>query len=674
MKKRSCLLVVTLLCFLASSVVAQQQQEDTLKTNELAPVTVTAYRVEMSDMATPLSMTRIGERQLQKGAQQLGLDEALMNVPGLFVQNGANFAQDIRVSIRGFGARSAFGIRGVKILVDGFPESTPDGTSQVDAVDPGSLTGLTVIRSGTGGLYGNASGGSINFNTMKFNDEEWGEASLTMGSYGFQKSQFKLGGGKANKFLYSMNAALTTLEGYRDHSAMRNSLVNGGFLLPIDSTLTIRGVLTYVNSPLAEDPGGLDAEELEEDRRMANSSFLYDNAGEKLWQLRAGLAISKNLNHNHRLKASFFQTNRSFESFLVNDAVKLQRSFTGGTLNYEYRTKPGRLNWSLNLGTDLETQVDDRKRFDNDGEGFEDQYAYLTEKYASAGLYAIQKLDFNEQVHFLASLRYDRILINVDDKFPGNFDADDYKDDFTAINPTLGFTVSPSEYATIFFNYGSNFETPTLLELSQALEDMGLKPQRTRSSEIGIRVLSGQQRMKAEFSFFSMKLEDEIIRVTTPLENNGYENVGSSTRMGVEFSLNGKLSKHLDLFMNANFYDFEFEDYDTYDGNKMPGVPRSMASLMFSYSRIKNLTLVAGTNWVNSVYVDFSNLDATDDYFFGYIRAAYNFRFKNHEMEWSAGINNLYKERYNANIRVGSSAPFEPAPLRNYYTGIKIRF
>ncbi|MBK8564701.1 MAG: TonB-dependent receptor [Saprospiraceae bacterium] len=673
MKNPPILMILTCCFATAYPLFAQQTEGDTLKTNELAPVTVTAYRVEMSDMATPLSMTRIGEKQLQTGAQQLGLDEALMNVPGLFVQNGTNFAQDIRVSIRGFGARSAFGIRGVKILVDGFPESTPDGTAQVDAIDPSSLTGLTVIRSGTGGLYGNASGGSINFNTMKFNDEEWGEAGVTVGSYGYQKSQIKMGGGKANKFLYSLNGAFTSLDGYREHNAMKNYLVNGGFLIPIDSTMTIRGVLTYVNSPLAQDPGGLDEEDLKEDRRMANNAFEFDDVGEKLWQLRAGIAVSKDLNKSHRLKASFFQTNRSFESFLVNDAVKLQRSFTGGTFNYEYRTKPGHLNWSLNLGADLENQADDRKRFDNDGNGFEDQYAYLTESYASAGFYAIQKLEFNEQVYLLASLRYDRIFINVDDKFPDNINADDYKDDFAALNPTLGFSVTPSEYATIFFNYGSNFETPTLLELSQA-GDEGLKPQTTKSAELGIRVLSEEQKIKVEIALFRMNLKDEIIRVTENFGNNLFRNVGSSTRMGVELSMNGKMAKHLAFSMNANFYDFEFEDYDTYDRNKMPGQPRYMAGFMFSNSRIKHLMLTAGGNWVGSIYADFDNRESVDDYFFGYFRAAYDFKFKENVLELYSGINNLFNERYNANVRINNSKPFEPAPLRNFYTGLKIRF
>ncbi len=673
MKKRSILLFLMSCCATAYPLIAQQQPEDSLQTNELAPVTVTAYRVEMSDMATPLSLTRIGEKQLQTGNQQLGLDEALMNVPGLFVQNGTNFAQDIRVSIRGFGARSAFGIRGVKILVDGFPESTPDGTAQVDAIDPGSLTGLTVIRSGTGGLYGNASGGSINFNTMKFNDEEWGEAGVTVGSYGYQKSQIKLGGGKANKFLYSLNGAFTSLDGYRDHSAMKNYLVNGGFLIPIDSTMTIRGVLTYVNSPLAQDPGGLNEEDLEEDRRMANDNFEDDDVSEKLWQFRAGIAVSKDFNKSHRLKASFFQTNRSFENFLINDAVKLQRSFTGGTINYEYRTKPGRLNWNLNLGTDLESQVDDRKRFENGGGSFEDQYAYLTEIYASAGFYAIQKLDFNEQVHLLASLRYDRIFINIDDKFPLNNNADDFKDNFKALNPTLGFSVTPSVHATIFFNIGRNFETPTLLELGQAVES-GLKPQSTKSAEIGIRVLSEQQNLKGEVSFFKMNLKDEIIRVTSNSGNNLFSNVGNSTRLGAEFSLNGRLSKHLDVSMNLNFYDFQFEEYDTYDQKRMPGVPRSMAGFTATYSRVKRLKLIIGTNWVGSIYADLENREKVDDYLFGYIRAAYFFKFKNNEMEWSGGINNLYEDRYNANIRINNNAPFEPAPLRNFYTGLKIRF
>ncbi len=674
MKKRSVFFQIPVLLALSSPLIAQQPTADTLKVNDLAPVTVTAYRLEMTDLATPLSMTSIGQRQLQTGTQQLALDEALMAVPGVFVQNGSNFAQDIRVSIRGFGARSQFGIRGVKILVDGFPESTPDGTAQVDAIDPGSLTGLTVIRSGTGGLYGNASGGSINFSTMKFNDEEWGETSQTIGSYGFQKSQIKLGGGKANKFLYSANTAFSSLDGYREHSANKNFLVNTGFLIPVDSTMTIRGVMTYVNSPYAQDPGGLSTEDIEEDgRRKSNYDFSYYDTGENLWQLRMGVSIAKAFSKSHRVNASFFQTNRKFESYLIEDAIKLHRSFTGGTVNYEYKTKPRRFNWNLNLDLDFELQNDDRKRFDNGGGEFGDEYANLTESFSSAGFFAIQKLELNEQIILLSSLRYDRIFINVDDKFPGNNNADDLQDDFHALNPTLGISILSTPNSNIFLNFGSNFETPTLLELAQA-EDKNLKPQRSQSYELGYKFYIAEKKLRIEPTIFLINLKDEIVRTTDNTGNNAFRNVGSSTRRGIEFALAGQFSKHLNCSFNFNFYDFVFEDYGDFDGNKMPGIPRLMSGAMATYTGIEKLVLILGTNWVGKVYTNFNNSDATAPYFYGFVRASYSFKLKSNDFEWSGGINNLFNDAYNANIRINSGSPYEPAPLINFYTGLKFRF
>ncbi len=658
---------------LALPLIAQQPAADTLIVNELEPVTVTAYRVEMTDLATPLSMTRIGQKQLQTGTQQLGLDEALMSVPGVFVQNGTNFAQDIRVSIRGFGARSQFGIRGVKILVDGFPESTPDGTAQVDAIDPGSLTGLTVIRSGTGGLYGNASGGSINFSTMKFNDEEWGEVGLSVGSYGFQKSQFRLGGGKANKFLYSFNGALTTLDGYREHSTMKNNIINGGFLMPLDSSFTIRGVVTYVNSPYAQDPGGLNEEDIMEDRKAANEDNIAYNTGENLWQFRTGISVNKSFAKQHFLHASFFQTNRSFVSLLINDAVKLQRSFTGGTFNYEYKTKPGRVNWNLNLGLDLERQTDDRKRYANLGNGFDDQYADLTESFSSAGFFAIQKIDFNEQIYLLPSIRYDRIFINVDDKFPGNNNAGDRSDDFHALNPSLGISILPTPNINIFANIGSNFETPTLLELAQA-EEKGLKPQRSKSYELGYKFFMANSKLRFEPTIFLINLKDEIVRTTDANGNNAFRNVGRSTRKGVELSFSGQIAKHLNCTFNFNYYDFVLDEYDKYDRNKTPGIPKSMAGLMVTYTWIKGLAFTLGTNYVGSMFTDFANSNKLQPYYFGFAKASYTIKIKSNEIEFNGGINNLYNDRYNTNLRINNQAPFEPAPLRNFYTGLKIRF
>ncbi|MBK9017245.1 MAG: TonB-dependent receptor [Saprospiraceae bacterium] len=668
-----------LLAFLLSNIAlvaplfAQQETTDTLIVNELQPVTVTAYRLKTSDLATPLSITTIGQRQLQNGSQQLALDEALAGVPGLFVQNGTNFAQDIRVSIRGFGARSQFGIRGVKILVDGFPESTPDGTAQVDAVDPGSLTGISVIRSGTGGLYGNASGGSVNFSTMKFNDEEWIEIGSSIGSYGFHKSQLRMGGGKANKFLYSINGSFTGTEGYREHSAMRNSLLNGGFLMPVDSSLTIRGVLTYVNSPVAQDPGGLDLDDIEEDRRSSNSNNEYFNVGESLWQLRMGIGLVKVFADRHILNTSFYQTNRSFSSRLFNDWVEIERSFTGGTFSYVFKTKPGRVNWEMTAGVDLEKQADDRKRYDNDEGEKEEQYAYQLETFASTGFFMVQKLDIGGRFFLLPSLRYDKNVIAVDDKFQEDFMDGDLRRNYHAWNPTLGISIQLSPNIYLFSNLGSNFETPTLLELGQSSEN-NLKPQKSKSIELGYKFLMANGTIRFEPTVFYIRLKDEFVVIEPNSGPPVLDNAGTSDRKGFEAAFFGQLTKHLYCSLNYTLSDFKFDEYEDYDGNVMPNIPRHQLGFMLNYAKPQGLSLTFGNNWISSIYADLDNEVKVKPYWYGYLKAAYSLTYKRNEIVLFCGINNLYNHWFNANIRVNSSRPFEPAPLRNYYAGIKFQF
>ncbi len=661
---------------LAAPLFAQQKTTDTLIVNELQPVTVTAYRLQTSDLATPLSITTIGQRQLQNGSQQLALDEALAGVPGLFVQNGTNFAQDIRVSIRGFGARSQFGIRGVKILVDGFPESTPDGTAQVDAVDPGSLTGISVIRSGTGGLYGNASGGSVNFSTMKFNDEEWIEIGSSVGSYGFHKSQLRMGGGKANKFLYSVNSSYTATDGYRNHSAMKNWLVNGGFLIPIDSTLTMRCVVTYLNSPLAQDPGALTEEQVDADPTMAREANLVYNADESLWQLRTGIGVSKKINQKHSLNGNIYHTDRSFQARLPFDYVELERSFTGGTISHGFKSR----NWELSAGIDLEDQNDDRKRYENESGKRGSLYANQTETFRSIGLFFVQKIALGKRFMVMPSLRYDRMAIGIDDHYLDDNSNDSFQQNYKVFNPTIGLSFLASQHFNFYLNAGSNFETPTLQELVTTI-DLGpnginkdLQPQKSKSLELGSKMLLANGRFRLEATLFRIWLTDEFVLISE-LERSRFENAGKSNRKGIELGMTGQLGKHLSCSLNYTFSDFKYEEYKSFDGNTTPGIPRHLFGTALRYARPEGFFFNFYINRIGELVADDSNETQVPAYLLANASTGWRVQFPKLEIEPFLGCNNLFDEAYNANIRINAGTRFyEPAPLRNFYAGVKVRF
>ncbi len=664
-------------------VFAQQNQADSLIVNELQPITISAYRLSTSDLATPLSLTRIGERQLQTGTQQLALDEVLAGVPGVFVQNGTNFSQDIRVSIRGFGARSAFGIRGVKILVDGFPESTPDGTAQVDAIDPGSLTGIGVIRSGTGGLYGNASGGYINFNTMKFTDEEWGEAAVTGGQYGFQKYQVRAGGGTSEKFRYSFNSAYTATDGYREHSAMKNWLVNGGVLMALDSTMLLRIIATYVNSPLAQDPGGLTPAIAESDPKTANANNLLFNADESLWQMRVGIGVVKTFTPRHTVKANIYNSNRSFQNRLPFDMVEFDRAFTGANFSYSFDSKPGQPGWQLTAGVDLEAQLDDRQRFENNDGVKGERYFDQTEKFTTAGVYLVQNIALGKRLSILPALRFDWSHITVDDRYLADNTEDSVKQGYQNFNPNLGIAFLAAEQLSFFANGSRSFEIPTIQELYSidllgAYYNKDLKPQQSNSVELGTKMLLAGGKLRTELSVFRIWLRDEILRYQSFEGTASSENVGKSKRFGIEFSASAILGKYLTGQFNYTYSNFLFEEYisnaGNLDGKKLPGIPSHVFGASLLYRRPSGLSCAIGAQQVGSIYANNVNDLKAPSYLYGYLRAGWELQGKWLSVEFFGGVNNLFNEKYMGNVRLNIAAAFEPAPPRNVYGGVKFRF
>lgn len=664
--------VATCLALGAGPVFAQQTNADTLKINELQPVTVTAFRVETAALSTPLSMTRIGESQLQLGTQQLSLDEALAGVPGVFVQNGNNFAQDIRLSIRGFGARSAFGIRGVKVLVDGFPESTPDGTAQVDAVDPGSLTGISVIRSGTGGLYGNASGGSVNFNTMKFTDKEWGEIKASFGSYRFRKLQFRTGGGIANKLLYSLNGSYTGIEGYRNHSGMTNYLLNGGILLPLNGNSSLKAVISYVNSPKANDPGGLSAEEAEEDPKKSINA--NQKVGENLWQLRVGLTYDKAFSTKNSMKASIFHTNRSFESRLFSNIVELERSFTGGTFSFSHKGKIGRVKWELSPGIDLETQVDNRARFGNDG-GKTDATLDQVESFSMLGAYLVQRFDVGKKLTVLPAVRLDHIHIGIEDRFFIDFSDDSFGKQYLAFNPSLGINYQLLPTLSAFLNGSRNFETPTLLEISNGRED--IRPQISKTGEVGLKCLAAGGKLQLDATYFMIWLEDEIILFDNLLTGVDYRNAAKSERRGFELSASMKISKHFKVNSSLSLAKYIYTDYDTgrdnVSGNYLPGLPRRMVSTAVFYEKNSFFASLT-TQYIGEVFTNDNNDEKSKAYLLTNLNFGLVIKAGGFNASPFVGVNNLFDSKYNANVRINASKPFEPAPPRNFYFALKFSF
>ena len=285
--------------FVLLAITPAQATADEVIAVQLDPIIIRATRIDDEQAKLPIAVGSVGKDEIQLGRQQLGLDESLVNIPGLFFQNRYNFAQDLRISIRGFGARANFGIRGIKIFADGIPQTLPDGQSSVDAIDLGSTRRIEAIRGPFSSVYGAASGGVINILTEDGPATPYASGRINAGSYGYVQGQVKAGG-QADNLNYLVNASGTTLDGYREHSSYRSRLLNSKFRYDLDDSSDLTITLNAVDSPLAEDPGALTESEVKEDRKHAAPRNLLFDAGEELDQQTLGLAYNKEFDTEHQ--------------------------------------------------------------------------------------------------------------------------------------------------------------------------------------------------------------------------------------------------------------------------------------------------------------------------------------------------------------------------------------
>ena len=334
---------------------------------DINPVKVTATRVEKNIIDIPASVSYISQEKIQLGAEQVGLDESMTQVPGAFLLNSYNYAQDLRVSIRGFGARSSFGIRGIKIIIDGIPESLPDGQGSIDGVDIGSIHQISVIRGPSSSLYGNASGGAILIDTERGSESPFIELQDIYGGFNLNKKQFKIGG-EINKLNYLLNISDTSVDGYREHSEFKNKQFNGRFEYSLTDSSSIISTVHHTDQPLANDPGGVIYEDFLVNPKQARTQNLNFKAGEKIKQTRIGLLYKKNLDNKSELEVKTYYTDRDFSNklpFEDSGIVNLDRNFSGGGFRYIENLDFFKLKNRLLFGLDFDRQDDNRIRYNN---------------------------------------------------------------------------------------------------------------------------------------------------------------------------------------------------------------------------------------------------------------------------------------------------------------------
>lgn len=536
--------------------------------------------------------------------RRISLSELLPGIPGVQVQDRANPSQDPRVSIRGFGARSAFGVRGVRILRDGIPLSLPDGQTPVDWLDLETIGSLDVVRGTAAALYGNAAGGVVDLHSRSASPEPFALESRWWNGGGLQRGNVTLSGttqlheGKLQHFEWLGSFTRTAGNGPREWSRLdANSLFIrtrasvGGTNLELQAT--------RYEAPRAENTGALTASELAIDPRLPDSLNISKGSRKAAAQTQVALIADRSLGHGAgSVRATLFGGTRTLDNPLPFAIVAIDRSVVGGSIHGAWRNTATPWPIRLGAGMDAQRQVDNRLNFENCfdpaataplsakcPERSERGSIRLDQREQALGLgsYVKAELELPRSLFLSAALRADMVAFDVADHFITAGNRDDSGDrTLNATSPMLGLSWQLRPMWNVYSNLSTAFETPTVTELTnkesgEAGLNTTLKPQRTRTLELGTQAILAQ-RVRIDAAVFNAVVLDELVRFDVPdmPGRQAFRNAGRTSRRGAEAGLR-IAGAWYDAGVAYTWSHFRFVQYDvksvSFAGKPIPGVP-----------------------------------------------------------------------------------------------------
>ena len=572
----------------------------------LAPIEVSVLRTPLLQNAAPLSVAALAGADLQRGRSGFFLQEALQLMPGVQVQNRFNPAIGERVAIRGFGARAQFGLRGIRVIVDGIPATLPDGQSSLDHLDIGSLGRVEALRGPASALFGNAAGGVLSFMsrapaTVPFDTEVMG----VTGSDGLWRGQLTASGTVENTG-YLVTVSGQRWDGYRTIAAgsaridTLGTSYGGSDRLGFNARVTTPlagGELSLTANVLdldAENAGSKTDDFASEVYRQINDLYLRFRTGKALEQQQAGVRWAGPMGDALQADFSVYGLHRKIHNPIPFDVIDLSRNGGGVRAQLGSTVSSGGTDFEWQGGFEYDLQNDHRSEIQAGfgsgqpapgGAPFLDQ----DEDVRSASVFLQGTLRLGGGVIALAGLRYDDHDFTATDRVPVTPETPDDSGTrvMDAFSPSLGISVPAGSSLNLFGSVSTVFQTPTTSELSNQEDGGGgfssdLDPMTGASFEVGIRGDLGSN-AAFEVAGYQTNLRDELV----PFEIGGAEgvtffrNAGESRHRGVEATLSVASSDGIVRAdatytrTNAEFQVYEL-DGDDLSGNKVPGVsPRT---------------------------------------------------------------------------------------------------
>ncbi len=674
----------------ATGVIAQQP--GAAQAPALLPeVTVSATRVERDSFDLPVSIDVIDQRTIREGNPQVNLSEPLNRVPGIVVQNRQNYAQDLQISSRGFGARASFGVRGLRLIADGIPATMPDGQGQAASFNLSSAQRIEVLRGPFSSLYGNAAGGVIQIFTADGPPEPELSGSAYAGSYGTTKAGVQFGGTK-DRLNYLIDASRFDTDGYRDHSAARRDHLNAKFKMPVAAgTMTL--VVNALDQPDTQDPLGLTAAQVAQNPRQPGANALAFNTRKSVAQNQAGLVYDLAISSSDKLQARVYFGNRRVTQYLSftgdgdlasGGVVDLDRGYGGAGLRWTRDTTLAAAPFTFSAGIDHDRMAERRKGFINNSGVSGDLKRDEDDSVANTDLYAQAEWQIAPRWNLLAGVRHSRVSFDSRDYFIAGINPDDSGAvSYARTTPVAGVVFKLTPAVNMYANTGKGFETPTFAELAYRPGgvtglNFALRPSNSTHRELGLKALIGAA-SRVNVALFHIDVTDEIVVDSSSGGRTVFKNASNTRREGLEFLWQSRLARSFEAALSYTVLDARFTQPFTSTstvvaGNKLPGVPSSSlyGELVWRHPA-SGFHSGVEVRRNGKIYVDDANSESAAAYTVWNLRAGFEQRGKNWRLSEFVRVDNVADRNYIGSVIVAATFQrfYEPAPGRNFLLGVQ---
>ena len=674
---------------------------------QVPQVVVTATRVEQSSFDLPVSIDVVSAEQMQNAQLMVNASETLTRIPGIFAPNQYRFSSDQQVSSRGFGARSSFGVRGIRLYADGIPQSMPDGQGQLSTFSLSSAERMEILRGPFSALYGNSSGGVIEIFTRDGKGAPTVTGSVYGGSFDTWRADL-MAEGETGKLGYLIDSSRYDTNGYREHSAARRDQVNTKLTWkPDDNTKAIL-VAEYLDQPFNQDPLGLTRAQMGVDPKQAGSTATPGinansfNTGGSKSQSQVGLNIERRLSDQDSIQGIVWGGTRTSTGLLAIAPSALavskgsggisiiDRGFSGIDARWTHRTATSVGPLTVTAGLDYEYMKDGRTGYDNNFgvqatlRRDEDNIVWNSDQYIQA------QWEVGSRWVFSGGVRQSHVAFENKDHYirttgVGNPD-DSGSVSYNNTSPVLGVVFHLNPSINLYANAGKGFETPTFIELAYQAGgatglNFGIKPSTSRNYEAGMKAFVTAD-TRLNIAVFQVNTDKEIVVDSTSNGRSVYANAGKTERSGIEVSLDADLGHDLKGYLALTYLDATFKDAyrnsagaTINSGNVLPGAPKSTVYGELSWKHpASGFSTGLEARYNDKVYVDDVNSDAAASYAILSWRGGFEQRQGSLKVSEFVRVDNLADKQYVGGVLVNDTNGrfFATAPGRNYLVGVSL--